>query len=309
MITTVLGPVDNLDDGVVDAHAHVWIDAVEGGDPSKTFILDDAPAITTELTTFSGLGGAAVVDCQPPLAGRNLSRLAAVSQASGVAIIASSGFHMPQYYGSNPTVWELDEVKASSYFETDLDLGDGSGVRPGILKAAFPGDVNDNRFRSLISAVCHVSLRTGTAVQIHTERGEGVEGLAAALEEYLLPASRVILSHMDKRPDLGLHLELAQRGFLLEYDTFLRPKYNPELNVWPLVENMLEAGMVGSIACGLDLADPLMWRFSGSPVGMPGLLTVVDARLCDLGADEVTRRALLRDNVCERLFRAGLDSA
>lgn len=106
---------------------------------------------------------------------------------------------------------------------------------------------------------------------------------------------------MDKRPDLQLHLELAARGYLLEYDTFLRPKYQPAENVWPLLARALESGLAGAIACGLDLADATMWQFAGGDHGMPGLLTVVEFGLRSLGADEGALRALLRDNICQRV--------
>ena len=64
-----------------------------------------------------------------------------------------------------------------------------------------------------------------------------------------------MLCHIDKRPDVGLHRDLAAAGVLLEYDTFFRPKYDPERNVWPLVERMLADGYAASIAIGTDLAD------------------------------------------------------
>src|ERR1700735_3331756 len=49
VIDTVLGPVDRLPDGIIDAHAHVWIDGVEGTSSGGTFVLADGPAITEEL--------------------------------------------------------------------------------------------------------------------------------------------------------------------------------------------------------------------------------------------------------------------
>ena len=304
MISTVLGPVDELPEGAIDAHAHVWIDPVPGRDPTRTFVLNDEPGISSELRTFGSTGGGAVIDCQPPNAGRNLGRLAAISRASGVAVIASSGFHLRQYYGSNDATWGLSESEALSLFERDLNGRYEAGIRAGILKAAHPGTVEDVDFRRLLTATCATAKATGAAIQIHTELGKAVEELAPLVECEAVDPRRVILSHMDKRPDLGLHLELAARGYLLEYDTFLRPKYRPEENVWPLLGRALDSGLVGSIACGLDLADPTMWSFAGGPYGMSGLVTVVEKGLRSLGADEAARQALLRNNVLERVALA-----
>ena len=99
-------------------------------------------------------------------------------------------------------------------------------------------------------------------------------------------------------------MNFSTHGYLLEYDTFLRPKYRPAENVWPLLVRALESGLAGAIACGLDLADPTMWRFAGGDHGMPGLLTVVASGLRALGADEGALRALLRDNICQRVALA-----
>ena len=102
-----------------------------------------------------------------------------------------------------------------------------SGIRAGIVKAAHPGTIDDVEFRRLLAASCRAGSATGAAIQVHTERGEGVEALADTLEAEGADPRRVILSHMDKRPDLRLHLELAARGYLLEYDTFFVPSTNP----------------------------------------------------------------------------------
>ena len=72
-----------------------------------------------------------MIDCQPPNAGRNLGRLAAISRASGVTVIASSGFHLRQYYGSNDATWRLSESEAASLFERDLTAGMKREFRPG----------------------------------------------------------------------------------------------------------------------------------------------------------------------------------
>ena len=304
MIATVLGLVADLPAGTVDAHGHVWIDPVEGADPALTFVLDDESGIVSDLKSFSATGGTAVIDCQPPNTGRNLDRLAAMSRASGVAIIASTGFHLRRYYGSNQGTYQLSEAEATRLFERDLKGANDSGIRAGIVKAAHPGTVHDVEFRRLLAASCRVGATTGAAIQVHTERGEGVETLADTMEAEGGDPRRVILSHMDKRPDLRLHLELAARGYLLEYDTFLRPKYQPAENVWPLLARALESGLTGAIACGLDLADPTMWQFAGGVNGMAGLHTVVESGLRGLGADEASRRALLRDNICRRLALA-----
>ena len=164
--------------------------------------------------------------------------------------------------------------------------------------------MHDIDFRRLLAAACAAARSFGAAMQVHTEKGQGVEALVEVLEAEGADPRRVILSHVDERPDLTLHLELAGLGYLLEYDTFLRPQYQPDEKLWPLFEGALESGLTASIACGLDLADPAMWVFGGGEHGMAALLTVVEPRLRSLGADRATLQALLRDNICNRVTLA-----
>ena len=117
---------------------------------------------------------------------------------------------------------------------------------------------------------------------------------------------RVILSHMDKRPDLGLHSRTrllaatcSSTTRSCDRSTGLRRTSGRS---W--VERSTPGWSGPSRACGLDLADPTMWRFAGGPYGMSGLVSVVEKGLRGLGADEAARRALLRNNILERVALA-----
>src|SRR5690606_15223162 len=127
------------------------------------------------------------------------------------------------------------------------------------------------------------------------------ELLAWLADKGVQPGS-VYLCHVDKRPDLALHTELAEEGALLGYDTFLRPHYQPELNVWPLLRGMVAAGLGSSVAVGLDLAPAAMWR--GAQGGPAELVSSVAARLEAELDDDLTVSGLLGANVMQRLVPA-----
>jgi phosphotriesterase-related protein len=114
---------------------------------------------------------------------------------------------------------------------------------------------------------------------------------------------QVILCHIDKRPDFGLHRELAQAGVLLEYDTFYRTKYDPEANLWPLIAQMAAAGLDGSIALATDMADPTLWAYGGGPgpVAFPGSIR---ARLCTLDLTAASVERMMGSNIATRLARS-----
>ena len=306
-VETVLGRRELPVGGLVDAHGHLWI-APPPGVPEDAPVLDREDATAEELGAFAAAGGAAVVDCQPPGAGRDVRVLARLAALTGLAVVAATGFHLRRWHGrGGGGAWSLDADAARAAFLAELRDGlveDGTVLpaRAGVVKAAHPGHSEPASDR-LLAAAAGAAAEAGALLVVHTERGAAVEALAELLVGYGASARRIMLCHVDKRPDLGLHRELAEAGFLLEYDTFLRPRYAPEANVWPLVDAMLAHGHDDAIACGLDLADASMWRFGGHPAGMAGLGSVVADGLRRRGATPPQVARLTGGTVRERLVR------
>jgi len=154
-VETVLGPRELPLGGLVDAHGHVWISPPPGV-PGDAPVLDREDAIRGELDAFAAAGGAAVVDCQPPGAGRDARRLAALSESTGVAIVASTGFHLRRWHGDGPSVWTQDADAAHGRFLAELTdgLSEHGGVLParaGTVKAAHPGH-RDRATEALLAA-------------------------------------------------------------------------------------------------------------------------------------------------------------
>ena len=137
---------------------------------------------------------------------------------------------------------------------------------------------------------------------MHTEQGADVEAFLAVLPgNGAEPAARLIFCHMDKRPDFGLHRELAQAGVLLEYDTFVRPKYRPDEHVWPLLAQMIDAGLAGSVALATDSALTSMWTHLGGAPGAAAFVTQIKARLDEMAVSAEDSYRLLGGNIAARL--------
>lgn len=313
-VITVLGPRAERPAGIVDAHAHLWINPPAGVQAGDAPTLNDEAAIAEELAAFRAAGGTGAVDCQPPGTGRDPERLAALARATGLEVVAATGFHLERYYAPDSWTWTAAADALADRFTMELTLGMESpdGRRTphlaGVIKAAHPGSLSDPRYLRLFSAACEASRRTGAAILVHTEQGRGVEELADFFLREGLDPSRVVLCHVDKRPDPVLHRELATAGFLLEFDTFLRPKYEPEVRVWPLLEALLQEGLDGAVACALDLADAAQWRFRSGGPGMLGLVEIVRPRLERLGLAQAQIAALLGGNISARIARPYMDN-
>jgi phosphotriesterase-related protein len=176
-------------------------------------------------------------------------------------------------------------------------------VLAGLIKIACEDSLEKSPLQ-LMEAAVEASLRSGCAILVHTEKGADAERIARSLQTFGLLPGKLVLCHMDKRPDFGLHQALAQEGILLEYDTFFRPQYNPEEGVWPLLESMLSRGLEGQIAIAGDMADESMWRRLGGYPGLTGLSNQVLPRLIRMGVNAEAIGKVSGGNIVHRLARS-----
>jgi phosphotriesterase-related protein len=141
----------------------------------------------------------------------------------------------------------------------------------------------------------------GVCVEIHTETGSDAEAILDFFVRRGVRAGQIVLCHMDKARDLGLHRSLAEAGACLEYDTFYRPKYAPNSTVWPLIQEMARNGLDHSVALATDMADASMWKHIAGGPGLIGFVQEIRPRLEEmrLGTSAITN--LMGGNIVRRL--------
>ncbi|MFN8564508.1 MAG: hypothetical protein U0703_23460 [Anaerolineae bacterium] len=312
LLHTVTGLIAPESAGIVDGHTHVWIDPVGSVDPDAP-VLTDAPLIARGLAAFRAAGGATLIDCQPGGCGRNGNRLFEFSRASGVAIVAATGFHLRRYYPASAALFSLSAQDASRHFVDELTRSldetraSASPVRAGFIKIACEATLEATP-QHLVEAAVLASRATGSAVEVHTERGSDAERIAGFMLDAGMLPEKLILCHTDKRPDFGLHAYLAQMGIALEYDTFFRPKYHPDEHLWALLEHMIDVGFEDSIVAATDMADVAMWRQPDLGAGPAGLINHIIPRMEAIGFSPLTIRKLTGLNVARRLARLAQES-
>lgn len=301
-IRTVTGLLEAGSVGVADAHCHLWIFPSVPGAPT----LADRELAVAELSAFAEEGGSLVVDCQPGGCGRNAGILHGLARQTGVAVVAASGFHLRRYYPEDPEggPWSEPPEEAAARFEREVVDGtpEEPSVKAGVLKSAWTG--GGGAESGLMEAVLDVARRTSTPVVVHTEAGAGVETLTEICADSGLYPSLIQISHLDKRPDPVLHRELAEAGFVLGYDTFHRPKYDPDSGVWELLRMALSQGFWSQITLGLDIADSSSWAAEGGP-GLRSLATEIVPRLRAEGAGTREIAGLSGGNVAGLLAGSG----
>jgi phosphotriesterase-related protein len=152
-------------------------------------------------------------------------------------------------------------------------------ARAGVIKAGasyqYISTLEERRL--VAAAIGH--RETGAAILVHTEIGTCAHQIVDLLVREGVRPNRIILAHLDRNPDLELHVEIAARGVMLEYDTPGRIKYRPDSQLLDLMEGMVAAGHADRLLLGLDLGQRDYFRAYGGGPGLTYLMAAFVPRL------------------------------
>jgi predicted metal-dependent phosphotriesterase family hydrolase len=304
-VITVQGPIPYDQLGITDAHNHVWIETIPGACEGIP-VLNQYNLILSELIEYRQKDGRTLLDCQPGGCGRDGNKLLGLSKASQVNIIACTGFHRKKYYPPDYWLWEASAQNVADTFSSELIQGLNEtlhspiSVKAGFIKIALEAIWADCA-QAAMEGAASVAGNTKALLQIHTEKGSLAEKACIYFTDRGVLPNQLVLCHMDKRPDISLHKALANLGVLLEYDTFYRPKYNPTSNLWPLIDQMVGAGLSDRIALATDMAEAVLYHNIGGGPGLSSLPGEIQQKLTEIGFPETVREQILGGNIARRL--------
>lgn len=294
IVRTVLGDIDPSELGVTYAHEHLIIDSPTVAREWPHIHLPSVQDAIEEVSLCAGAGVGAMIDAMPTGSGGNLKKLANVSRATGVHLVAASGMHTAKYY--QDVEWVGDGAAAlASRFIDDIQNG-VADVRPGILKVATSGPVPSASERELFRAAAMVHAETNVPVLTHCEEGEGALAQLELLNEMGMPLECVIISHTDKVPDPGYHREILTSGANVEYDQALRQHLTGSSATAQLVAKMWEEGFGSQILLGTDGARRSLWTALGGSPGLAWLRLGFPTVLAAHGVDEAQVEAMFISN-------------
>lgn len=303
-IETLRGPVGVDDLGVTDYHEHLyveppaWLHRIDAD-----FALDDVDRSAEELQSWAAAGGRTLIEMTAVDFGRDIRRIAAVAErVPEVHVIATAGYNRPYYMGRWLHAVSEDDMTRDTV--RDLTRGiDGTGIKAGIIKAGSEYNNFNDAARKLFRVAARAHTETGARIITHTTAGTMALEQVGYLVERGVEPHAIALSHLDRNPDPGYHLRIADTGAYLGYDCFGKAKYGPDSALVQLLRGLTEAGRGQQILLGNDLGRPSYWRAYGGGPGLDYVLTRLVPRLRHEGFGEGTLRALLVDN--PRRFLAG----
>ncbi|MDO9495130.1 MAG: hypothetical protein Q7J48_05470 [Nocardioides sp.] len=179
--------------------------------------LDDFATAVEEVGRYAALGGQTILDATGLGVGRDLLGLRAVSEATGVAIIAGTGYYLDAAQPDSVKTLGAEAIRDRIL----ADIVDGEdGIRPGFIGEIGVGsEFTSAEERSLRGALL-AQRETGLPVQVHLpawyQLGDAVADL---VDDLGVDPGKVVLCHMGPSgADLAYQEGLLRRGFWLQYD-------------------------------------------------------------------------------------------
>lgn len=271
-LNTILGAIHPEEMGITAVHEHImWGLPGWECDPGSWFDIKRVfEKCHNELIDFRLLGGRTYVDCSGIGLGRDLDIYVKLATATGVNIVASTGFWAEE--GIAPYFHTKDTDYFEELFVRELTQGMGhSRVKAGVIRVGNNARAFTKLEEMQYRAAARAARRTGAPVITHGAH-LALKQLEILLEEKLDP-SRIIISHLDSKDatDLERDKKIARAGAYVSYDHLgiegwsQMPYAMPDERRLELVSAMLQAGFQerlllssGSRSWSLGRAEPFL---------------------------------------------------
>ena len=310
---TVCGALPAAELGWCQIHEHIFVHDTPMAAKNPALRIDSYEKSLEELNAYRRAGGNSLCDAQPVAAGRDCEMLTRLSEQSGIAVIASTGYHLPGFYADESWTRGMEEEALFDLYCEELTLGmlphtkdpaqrpaKRTAFRAGMVKAAIGADGAVGRLQTQLRAAARAAAYTGAPLMLHTERGaHAVEAIALAAS-CGLPPERMIVCHADRQAeDYAPHEAIAAAGAYLDYDTIGRFRYHSDEQELALIRHMLERGCGKQLLFALDTTASRLGAYGGA-ISLCYLLDVFHPMLRASGLDIAAANMAN----CRRVFSA-----
>ncbi len=300
IIRTVRGDIQPHDLGRTNVHEHLLMRSplLRGEE------LDDVERSAAEAAEMRKAGMDALIELTPIGLGRDPLHLAEIAIRSGLHIVMATGIHHQGHYPPEHWIHRMETDQLSELFVRDLTEGcdgaDYSGprerpttVRAGIIKVgAGYWRISPHEHR-VFEAAARAHRQTGAPIACHLEMGTAAWEILDVLKASGVPSNRVMLSHVDRNPDPGLHAELAAAGAYLGYDGMARAKYYPDSTILDCILQVSSRGGAERLLLGGDLTRRSSFRAYGGLPGLTYLPRRFVPRLLEGGGEKLVEQILV----------------
>lgn len=303
-VRTVTGEIPPEALGLTLGHDHIFASPPSDITDSDLRI-DEELASVAEMKAFRAAGGGAMVEMTTVDYGRDISALQRISQATGVHFIAATGFNKGKFADrltegrsvEEIAAWMIAEVNQGvRQFSKDQPVLETSRARCGLIKASSSLDHANPNELNVFEAAIQAHHVTGAPISTHTEKGTWALEQIALFQTGGVPLNKVLIGHLDLKPELPYLLEVASTGANLGLDQFAKVKYLPDETRVELIAQLVAAGHGKQVLIGGDLARRSYWKHYGDPYGFTFIPLKIVPMLKEAGLNEAQVEDILIDN-------------
>ncbi|MBO5034359.1 MAG: hypothetical protein J6C43_01965 [Oscillospiraceae bacterium] len=293
MIRTVLGDIDRSRLGMTLAHEHfiIDLDRIRKDGISR---IDTPEEVIPEIRLMMEDGIQSAFEVSTIDLGRDVEKLRTISQATGLQIVASTGYYLSPFHPAELESQTPEEI--ARIYEKELLEGIGdTGIRAGLIaEIASSPEAFVGQEKKILVAAGIASRRTGAAVSTHTGRLTAHETIQILLDQGMDP-DKIILGHQDLIDDHEYHLSLLEHGVNIAFDTCGKSAYMPDEIRARNVLSLIREGYGDHLVLSNDISRRTYFTSAGGP-GYVAVMRIVVPLLRQQGATEEELRKLLVDN-------------
>jgi phosphotriesterase-related protein len=229
-VETVLGPVTSDDLAAVMHHEHLlsltpgpWL---AGGLREPTDWAEHQVSVAVDaLSRVRELGFDTVVDLSPygvvgrDPGGENVALLREISRRSGLHIVAGTAVYLEAYSPEWTRHADIDALTERFVADATTGIGD-TDIRAGIFGEQATGlnEITPHEEKCL-RAAARAQRQTGLALTTHTTHGTMALEQIDILRDEGVDLTRIVIGHMDTRPELDYVRAVLDTGVNIAFDT------------------------------------------------------------------------------------------
>lgn len=260
-VQTVLGAVEGQSLGVVLAHEHVRFrdEAVAEQWPGRYDEQLELDAALVAVRAAKEHGVQSIFDPTAMFGGRDVRFMRAVSEQTGVAIVACTGIysydHLPHYFENR----DVDVM--ADHFVEDIEVGiQGTDIRAAFLKCAADAAGVTENVEKIHRAVARASVKTGAPIMAHSMPAVATGPRQVEIfKEEGVDLSRVQIAHCGDSEDLDYIEGLLAQGVYVGLDRYGLEMYLPMEKRNATAAELLRRGHAQRLIISQDFCASIDW--------------------------------------------------
>ena len=300
-VMTLLGPIDPIELGVCLHHVHLLCDPVALTEVEPDYRLDDEEKAEEEIEAFVTMNGRSLVDCSTQDYGRNIAGLVSIAGWVPVHLLAVTGRHKDVHASLMANAVDV-EALAEEFVGELRDGIEGHAARAGVIKVGTSLDTITPVERAAIEAATIAHAETGAPITTHTEDGTMALELLELLGTGGVPADRVIIGHLDRKPmDPAYVRAIGDTGAFLSFDQIGKSDRFTDADRARVILDLVEDGYGDQILLSEDYGrKSLLLAYGGEP-GLAYLQEWFMVMLMETGIEALTIRKMVVENAARAL--------